>query len=797
VESAQRDDDDSGIEQRHYTAAEIDVWKEGSFDTATWLYHLVFSPEITPTPNPQTRQLYQASVTDESREIIGSSSRSSSTTTIPDRQSSTQQKNAMIVWSRQTEPSKVVDRLLLSWTTLSSDQITLSSARHEGDDWREGVVRMIEEVKEEDGLTFEQWEQQNELADSEDEEFRSAEEESVSDLVLPLYAYRSNATGDRNRRLGSNSTDEWTQSQAYGGAQTREARQDGRSGRDTRRRPHVNWQEPSRSPPRPPRRRARTEESPPMSAGPIRAESRVHTIYSERSDRPAPSRRRQIPPHGRDGPFMPTPGPFVDTQSTPTPGFPNPFSPNPNPFSSNPNPNLIPPSVPPGYMPPWRDSYLGPHYPAYPQDPSRPSYSSPESPWPNPHQVALQTASPSKPGPTAEKKSAEVHTTAKEKAVIAAIDRLIERRGQEHKPDSDDPRFSRLMQLLAVQQEHDAQIEREHMKASAEHQMKQMQAARERDEERLKQLESFIVEQKEAQRKMEVMWKEDRKAMDERAKVQAKEARDLAAKEIAAAQSAKEAAQNALNFAKAEADKRAQEKAEARVAEKQKRVDGQHKLQLQRYEELLQVLREQRSKPELNDQPIRRTRIAEGNRSVDVTEYSATRRETPMFASSSPSRIYQEEISRFDTRLQRANDRLYPQRSRHDSFRSSAASMHSSRTSLGNRNTPSITKKSQQLIVFPAKANRSSPEISKLQDSLATFGVDSAFEDPDDMHNSQLVPYDYEEPSEQIVRSTIFWEASVLSLGSELLSTLRRAGWRPTYSRITGKHSALASTSSS
>jgi hypothetical protein len=50
----------------------------------------------------------------------------------------------------------------------------------------------------------------------------------------------------------------------------------------------------------------------------------------------------------------------------------------------------------------------------------------------------------------------------------------------------------------------------------------------------------------------------------------------------------------------------------------------------------------------------------------------------------------------------------------------------------------------------------------------------------------QLVPYKYEDAGDQIVRSTIFWESSALSLGSELLLTMKQAGWRPTYTRISG-----------
>jgi hypothetical protein len=41
--------------------------------------------------------------------------------------------------------------------------------------------------------------------------------------------------------------------------------------------------------------------------------------------------------------------------------------------------------------------------------------------------------------------------------------------------------------------------------------------------------------------------------------------------------------------------------------------------------------------------------------------------------------------------------------------------------------------------------------------------------------------------SESFVRSTLFWEAPMLTLGSELLLTMRDMGWKLNYSRKSGK----------
>jgi hypothetical protein len=291
----------------------------------------------------------------------------------------------MIVWSRQTEPGQVVDRLLSSWTTLSSYQIILSSTRHEGDDWREGIVRMAEEAKEEDGLSFEQWEQQNKMADSDSEEFRSAEEESISDFVLPPYTFRSNADGDRNQRVrASNSSDEWAQPQAYSSARARQTKRGDRLGRDTRRQGSRREQQvqfqgslsPARSPPRPPRRRQRTEDSPITDALPNRAESRDRTIYSERNDEPSRNTVHRSSLRG------------IDTPPAPAAGFPNPFVP-------NHVPSHVPPLYPPWNIPreqiqPWQELYPGSHFSVYPPEPPRLSHSSAAPQWSDPSNTSPQ-----------------------------------------------------------------------------------------------------------------------------------------------------------------------------------------------------------------------------------------------------------------------------------------------------------------------------------------------------------------------------------------------------------------------
>ncbi|KAK1911142.1 hypothetical protein P3342_011744 [Pyrenophora teres f. teres] len=154
VEDARRHEIENNIEKHPHIAAELDIWKADSFDTATWLYNLVFSPE---TPDPPARRLHQASVEDADN-LNPPSEASLSSITAESNISINVNGKEMIVWSRQTEPSQVVDRLLYAWTTLSPDQIGLSATRESGDDWRDDVMSMVEKTIDADTSSFQDWE---------------------------------------------------------------------------------------------------------------------------------------------------------------------------------------------------------------------------------------------------------------------------------------------------------------------------------------------------------------------------------------------------------------------------------------------------------------------------------------------------------------------------------------------------------------------------------------------------------------------------------------------------------------
>jgi len=782
VESAQQEDEKLEAGTERHSSAEIDLWKSASSDTAPWLFQMVFSSGDTspPPPYPQTRQLHQASVVDESVETATRSSHTpSEPVTVPEKRPSSPDEKAMILWSRQTEPDLVVNRLLSSWTTLSPNQITLSSTRQHGvegvvedDAWREDILRKLEEAKMDDDVSLDEWEEENEPVGSDDEAFKSAEEDSTFDANAPPYNFRRNTQQARARSAGTsnfNTQDRYP----YGSSPTYS------DPPLPRRKPgeqHVTFGKTSISRPR---RRGSKERKPSVKtprpvAETRRPSSRVHTISSDQTDVAF-----NAPNHDWVN--------IHDPQKEPRSRHSNPF-----------RSGHIPPPVNYGYSPPWQE----PSHVLPPSELPRQAYASdPYPPHPPSHQPAVESPPPSPaqaqappmplpppppPAPPVEMQTRTAEDEARETAVLARVETLLQKRNQELRIEYEDSPFSKLAKIF---KEQEVQSERERANATAEVYMKQMQDAHKKDEEKLKQLESLVAAQRAEQKRMEIMWAEERKTMEAKAAKHAQEMRDLAAREIAVAQLAKETAQTALNVERLEAEKEARRKADAMVIAERQRTDEVHRLQLQRYEELLRGIQErQLSSEQDNDQTIRRTRIAEGNRSMDVTEYATSRRAPLTAYSSTP---FLESFARLDMR---PNCRDRPQRtSRRDSFRSSMGSMHASRTSLGSTGTLESNSPSQQMIVFPVKADRRSQRMDRLQKSLAGFGIESVFEDAEDepFQTSQLLQYNYDNTDDQIVRSTIFWESSALNLGSELLLTMRQAGWRTPYTRISGNDASL------
>ncbi|UPX13826.1 uncharacterized protein EKO05_0004325 [Ascochyta rabiei] len=129
----------------HGKRAELDLRRQYSFDTATWLYHIVFGPSVLGSVRKPSRQ---PSASDEvSDKDIGTlaSRRTRQDPSMPPSRE-------IIVWGSKTEPGIVVDRLLSAWTTLTDEQIAASSAHNEDDKWTCRFLKMVQEAKEEEDV---------------------------------------------------------------------------------------------------------------------------------------------------------------------------------------------------------------------------------------------------------------------------------------------------------------------------------------------------------------------------------------------------------------------------------------------------------------------------------------------------------------------------------------------------------------------------------------------------------------------------------------------------------------------
>ncbi|KAF2741440.1 hypothetical protein EJ04DRAFT_571530 [Polyplosphaeria fusca] len=141
IETAQRQNEDNRTEKRRQCNRELRRWEADSEDTATWLYRLVFASSISAVPESKVSNDRQPFVADyeSDRGEVTKSATVQKTPTTPG-------KDQLIIWNRNTEPSLVVDRLLTSWTYLTTAQIKASAISPREDHWQNEVTQAMEEL---------------------------------------------------------------------------------------------------------------------------------------------------------------------------------------------------------------------------------------------------------------------------------------------------------------------------------------------------------------------------------------------------------------------------------------------------------------------------------------------------------------------------------------------------------------------------------------------------------------------------------------------------------------------------
>jgi hypothetical protein len=833
---------------------EVIVYKERSHDTATWLYHLVFGSQAVyqPIQHPiRDTEPDQPSEADKSLENSKRLARLPSTHDLslsyppsplsppPDAGVSRDANKSMIVWNKQTEPSQVVDRLLADWTTLTQEQIDLSSKRPKGHDSHKKFLRSVQEAKEE-----------QEAADFEkdDKPEKTGHMRSGINRVssprppaqVPAFQWdgsvTSNFSDDNNIPVFRPPMDfESTRSESQHGLgrigvgrsfddrnpwnpSDKDAKDSSELSSDletfkddTEERPRLpslsTDDDRSGTPPDPPSGASRVKQVSFTVGQTTKTKNSTNKHKNRKSGRNA---TRSPEDHSRPqrAKAARAQDPFANTSQTATsPSLDQWANTGSNVYSS---PSAVPESQlrnsdysdssqyasRPGidYSNPFAPST--PHYHAYPQASHNPfvpmNFSTGplpyDPPWP-PHMPNRTAAPPSPPPATmpmyAEKQEpvASPRPVAREEDMLAVITAIIESTEKRKKADTEDPRLSRILQLLVMQQEQNTEAELDRAKATAEMEMKQILAARDRDDARIRQLEDLIAKQRDEQQASDAKWRAERAALDEEIARQVSQAKELAEREIAAALSAKKAARKSLKFAKAEAERRTKEEADVKAREERKKANKQSKERIQKYEKLLEVAVEGRSVThQKSEQPLRRTCIVDGNRSMEVSEYSADGSIPHANPSMLTSGFFRQAVygSGTDWRVDNGRPRIEQRQNSRSS--GSIASFQTSGI-LREEHFDVISAQrdhGQQLILLPARLG-SSAKNTELQLSLEKFGLSARPEDLELDHydtSSQLDNVD-----RAVVRSSVFWEAPPLSLGSELLNSLRTYGWRPPYAR--------------
>jgi hypothetical protein len=832
VEDAQLEDIEDPVQRHAHSRGErttLDVWKENSFDTATWLYHLVFSPSVQDPP-------FQATVSDENlEEQAGLVSLRFAPRKIPE-ETLPPTTREMIVWNSRTEPKHVVDKLLFTWTTLSHEQIRLTSAQQVQHDWSDRALQMLDDAKKEteqekivdsevDGTDDENiWrppsfararraEQRESLQSSKPRprvRFQYPEAENASsrpkDTPVPPVApdFRDTDTDDvaaeptvvsrdsrRKARL-TTEDDPWVYSIAEERNESRTAvRKTGKTNKSeagttaaatsssawTRNPSDDGWgfigsttkkekgetgefkaaslskQDSSRQPV------DKFAQPTPLSKSGKKQEKRAHVETESEYD-------------SYDDTVSMSTNSTVDTVTAPSS------------IPYQPNPQDDYPYIP---QRPFEHGY-----PTYPPPPPNPAWN-PFNPFASPDLGGAPLGYPPTMHPPITHPPPPVIAPNENVSRLSKIERLLTAQQQNDRSSSNNDaevkRLSnvteeynktirQLAQSLDARKDSQQQIaadaiaERKHVMAAAEEKLRIIHG-----------LERTISQQNEEQQKAEEKWSREKLHLQEQAEKAAR-LEQIAHKDATTAQQMASEIQKSLQLlqAQVETERRVRIENEVKLAESRRKRDEENTARFEGYEKLLKVSRLSQERKELDTQrPVRQTLVRDHGRSIEVNEFTNEALGPSPSALSSPLRFIQNSFWRPEVNTKHDNG----PRSRHERHNSFATSHKPSSglflAGLGN----SYARQSQQTIVFSERSNIDNARLARLQDSLTKLGVQTVFDDSSDSGTGDMVLSGT--ASESFVRSTLFWEAPMLTLGSELLLTMRDMGWKLNYSRKSGK----------
>jgi hypothetical protein len=759
VERAQEENAANPTEKRRHYNSELQRWQSDSNDTATWLYHLVFSSGGMNEPSGTTpKRLKERSfaVTIEDYDSDASSQGTASLHTVKDApQNPPDQKpesmSQVIVWNSKTEPSLVVDRLLQSWTYLNEVQIQASKVTYPSG-WNKSGESLMNRPKDDAQTrsnTSDDYTSNTSSFSDEEMEWDEYIDETESEKYIP--PPKRPSPPPRPSRVKE------TQVDAKPGVYSF-PRRGSSNNRQLRPKPGE----------------LRPTSSNPINSRHDKAHSHAVNARYEIPDRRYNAERSTGWPAG-----WPVGWPEMPTNIAETP------------FTSPPLYHMPPP--------PFYTAPLPTHpMPSFSPYNAMPIYQ-PSSAPPRPHSPALSdasfyTASPHL-SPQPELK------TPNEEVIFSKLETVLLGRPISDENKVSDSNFSRLESLIMSQL--DAQRLTDDRKETEGSLALELIEATEN--EKLNRLEKLLIEQGEDQVRRQAESVAIRRAetaeWETKVAKEAKEARELSEQQIATAMAAKRSAEEMLRYVKEQAAERAREQAEAKAAEEQaeaaeerRKTEEDFKRRIETYEEKLAELtggwQEQSTVKDYNSTPVplRTTRIIEGGRQIEVSEFSKERLEPFIDITSQimPMNWTQAGLLNPNSLASRNQTRPHLEHT-HNSSLNAISDMNGSSKYSATASAQSLgeTQPSQSVILLPSQLDRSSTKMSEMQTSLESCGVLTTFDAMDRGVNNALVQSEARNPD--LIRNTIFWEPPLLSLGSELLGSLRVKGWKPFYIRKSGR----------
>ena len=291
----------------------------------------------------------------------------------------------------------------------------------------------------------------------------------------------------------------------------------------------------------------------------------------------------------------------------------------------------------------------------------------------------------------------------------------------------------------------------------------------------------------------EAAWKLEKLEREAKYAKDALESKQLAEKEIAAAKAAKRAAEKALKFAKKQVEDRVRKEAEEKAAEERQKILEDYRKLTETYEAQIAAFERLWQEGDDVDEvtptplPLRTTCISEGERRIEISEFTQERLEPLITGQLSSTGL-------FDNRRVNGNQ-LVGNPARRSLLHDNRGAISNGPIGTGTPQFPTSNdaartanaqhKTVQPILLLPSHLERTAPMTTSMQSSLQASGLLSTFDNVDYEQSEALIGSD--NSIEQVVHSTVFWEPPTLSVGSELLNTLRRRRWQAFYARKSGR----------